>query len=174
MGRGWMAIAGGLILGLVGAFAWAQSDDVADGKALYLDNCSSCHGLIASQSSTPRSRRAATAVLAEVRLVHDPAEGSRRVSLGPGWSRPGGPQLAVAPPYGPTLRGVYGRPAGTVTGFLYSREFLKRLQGVIWTGETLDIWIRDSQGWVPGSMMFYQQPDPEIRRKIIAYLSTAR
>ena len=67
-----------------------------------------------------------------------------------------------------------GRPAGTVEGFLYSREFLKRLQGVIWTRETLDIWITDSQAWVPGSMMFYKQPDPEARRKIIAYLSNAK
>jgi len=45
---------------------------------------------------------------------------------------------------------------------------------VIWTRETLDIWITDSQAWVPGSMMFYTQPDPEARRKIIAYLSNAK
>lgn len=45
---------------------------------------------------------------------------------------------------------------------------------MVWNRDTLDIWIRDSQAWVPGSLMFYTQPDPEIRRKIIAYLSAAR
>jgi hypothetical protein len=79
-------------------------------------------------------------------------------------------RLAVAPPYGPSLRGVYGRQAGTVPGFAYSRAFKHILQGVVWDRGTLDVWIMDSQAWVPGSMMFYKQPDPDMRRKIIAYL----
>jgi len=79
-------------------------------------------------------------------------------------------RLAVAPPYGPPLRDVYGRQAGTVPGFAYSRAFKTILQGVVWDRGTLDVWIMDSQAWVPGSIMFYKQPDPDIRRKIIAYL----
>jgi cytochrome c2 len=82
--------------------------------------------------------------------------------------------LAFAPPYGPPLRGVYGRLAGSVTGFPYSRAFKETLQGVVWTRERLDVWIADSQAWVPGSRMFYQQPDAEIRRKIIMYLEANR
>jgi hypothetical protein len=35
-------------------------------------------------------------------------------------------------------------------------------------------WITNSQAWVPGSMMFYEQPDPEIRRKIITDLEANR
>jgi cytochrome c len=79
-------------------------------------------------------------------------------------------RLAVAPPYGPSLRGAYGRQAGIVPGFAYSRAFMHILQGVVWDRGTLDAWIMDSQAWVPGSMMFYKQPNPDIRRKIITYL----
>jgi len=83
-------------------------------------------------------------------------------------------RVAVAPPYGPSLRGVYGRQAGTVPGFTYSRAFTQILQGVVWDRSTLDAWIMDSQAWVPGSMMFYKQSDPDLRRKIITYLEANR
>lgn len=79
-------------------------------------------------------------------------------------------QLAFAPPFGPNLRGVVGRPAGTAKDFVYSEPFLKALTGMTWDEGTLDWWIRDTQAWVPGTVMFYRQKDPEIRRKIIAYL----
>jgi cytochrome c len=65
---------------------------------------------------------------------------------------------------------VYGRQAGTLTGFAYSRAFKNLLQGVVWDRGTLDAWMMDSQAWVPGSMMFYKQPNPDIRRQIITYL----
>ncbi len=177
MRRRWISLVGGFVLLLLGAPVGGQSDDSADGKVLYLDNCGGCHGLMSSKSSAPRPVRAALASPAGLLLANGRSAAwghSGRVSLDPGFWMKGGTRVAVAPPYGPTLRGVYGRPAGTVEGFLYSREFLKRLQGVIWTRETLDIWIADSQAWVPGSMMFYKQPDPEARRKIIAYLSNAK
>ena len=79
-------------------------------------------------------------------------------------------QIAFAPPFGPNLHGVYGRPAGTVKGFDYSKEFMKTLKGMIWNDAALDVWITNPQAWVPGVYMFYKQPDPEIRRKIILYL----
>jgi len=79
-------------------------------------------------------------------------------------------QLAFAPPFGPNLRGVYGRPAGSVAGFQYSNTFTKTLKGMEWNDAALDVWITNPQAWVPGVYMFYKQPDPEIRRKIILYL----
>ena len=79
-------------------------------------------------------------------------------------------RIAVAPPYGPNLRGVYGRPAGTVKGFVYSSAFLKSLKGMEWNDAALDVWITNPQKWVPGVYMFYKQPDAEVRRKIILYL----
>jgi hypothetical protein len=77
---------------------------------------------------------------------------------------------AFAPPYGPNLRGIYERPAGTVPGYPYSRTFLQTLHGMIWNDSSLDVWLTDTQAWVPGVRMFYAQSDPEIRRKIILYL----
>ena len=35
---------------------------------------------------------------------------------------------------------------------------------------SLDVWITNTQKWVPGVYMFYKQPDPAVRRKIILYL----
>jgi cytochrome c len=79
-------------------------------------------------------------------------------------------ELAFAPPFGPNLRGVVGRIAGTAPGFEYSDAFLARLKGMPWSVEALDVWITNTQAWVPGALMIYKQPDAEIRRKIIAYL----
>ena len=79
-------------------------------------------------------------------------------------------RIAVAPPYGPNLRGVYGRPSGTIQGFGYSSAFLRSLKGMKWNDASLDVWITNPQKWVPGAYMFYKQPDPEVRRKIILYL----
>ena len=129
----------------------AQAQEVSAGQALYRDHCSTCHGLVASEG-TGRQR---ALTLVRVATVPPVTEGE---------------QVAIAPPYGPPLRGVYGRPAGTVEGFTYSRAFKRVLHGVVWDQQTLDRWITDSQAWVPGSLMFYAQPDADIRRRIIAYL----
>jgi cytochrome c len=77
--------------------------------------------------------------------------------------------IAFAPPFGPNLRGVYGREAG-IMQYEYSSVFLKTLKGMEWNDAALDVWITNPQAWVPGVYMFYKQPDPEIRRKIILYL----
>lgn len=72
--------------------------------------------------------------------------------------------------FGPNLRGIVGRQAGTAPDFDYSRAFLKALTGMTWTEGALDWWIRDTQAWVPGTLMFYKLQDAEMRRKIVAYL----
>jgi cytochrome c2 len=133
----------------------AQAQEVSAGQALYRHHCSTCHGLVASEGAG-RQR--------ELTLV--------RVAMLPSVSD--GERVAIAPPYGPPLRGVYGRPAGQVEGFAYSRAFRKVLQGIVWDHQALDRWITDSQAWVSGSLMFYAQPDAEIRRQIIAYLQANR
>ncbi len=79
-------------------------------------------------------------------------------------------RFAIALPYGPPLRGVYGRTAGTMPDFGYSQVFKRVLQDVIWNHDTLERWITDSQKWARGARMFYRQPNPEVRRHIIAYL----
>ncbi|MDP2322690.1 MAG: hypothetical protein Q8N51_01495, partial [Gammaproteobacteria bacterium] len=79
-------------------------------------------------------------------------------------------RLAVSPPYGPSLRGVYGRPAGSVEGFSYSNTFLQTLKGMEWNEATLDVFLTNTQTWVPGIYMFYKQRNADVRRKIIQYL----
>ena len=130
-------------LSLVVAPGRGRSGERADGQTLYLSNCSNCHGVVA------RPRHA-------TRLDVTPV--------------PVTVQLAVALPPGPTLRGVLGREAGTVPGYQYSRAFLAALRGVVWTRATLDRWITDTRAWVPGAIMVYHQPDPDIRARIIDYL----
>lgn len=141
-----------LILGLsalsvvVAATGSAQGDEPVDGRALYLSNCSNCHGVL---SRGGRERLAPRPALLVV---------------------PVGVQLAVALPPGPTLTGVLGREAGTVAGYQYSRAFLAALRGVVWTRAALDRWITDTRAWVPGAFMVYRQPDPDIRARILDYL----
>jgi cytochrome c len=141
-----------LTLGLAGV-ANAQDNDVAEGEKLYVSQCKVCHG--------------------------DNSAGKlgKRAPAGPQWlvAQAGAPVadaglLAFAPPFGPNLRGIVGRPAGTVAEFQYSKAFLAALTGMTWSEGTLDWWIRDTQAWVPGTLMFYKQKDAEVRRKIVAYL----
>jgi cytochrome c2 len=167
---------------LLGTAVSAQESDLTAGKLLYQENCGVCHGMIESDAGyhfpgEPLGQRVQVGMLPSGVLKWALASGNsvyaqhRHVLRRPAAVLTAGDErLAVAPPYGPSLRGVYGRPAGSVPGFAYSRAFKSILQGVVWDGGTLDVWIMDSQAWVPGSMMFYKQPDPDIRRKIIAYL----
>ncbi len=162
------------------AIVAAETGGSAEGNTFYGDNCSICHGVITTRSSQRTQVPAVTAlalltpttptvVSADVAMRVTLHGGKREVLLAKSGTR-----VAVAPPYGPSLRGVFGRPAGSVAGFTYSAEFLRVLRGVVWNRETLNRWITDSQKWVPGSVMYYKQADPEIRRKIIDYLEVAR
>jgi cytochrome c2 len=145
----------------------AHASDVEAGKLLYQDNCSICHGIMESDARHHAPGQSPW----QGAQVHLLLPGAPRLALASADSADADEaRVAVAPPYGPSLRGVYGRQAGTVPGFAYSRAFKQILQGVVWDRSTLDRWIADSQAWVPGSLMFYKQPDPDIRRKIITYL----
>ena len=141
---------------LLGAAVSAHDSDRAAGRQLYQDNCGICHGMMGSDARHQVPGQ----------FPWQPVQVGLRLS--------GAARVAVAPPYGPSLRGVYGRQAGTVPGFAYSRAFKQILQGVVWDQNALDVWIMDSQAWVPGSLMFYKQPDPDIRREIITYLAANR
>jgi cytochrome c2 len=168
---------------LLGIAVRVQESDLAAGKSLYQDNCSTCHGITALDAryhfpGEPMWQLVQAGIMPSVAPRWALTSGtSVYANLMHAMRSPSAPtpatddeRLAVAPPYGPSLRGVYGRQAGTVPGFAYSRAFKNILQGVVWDRGTLDTWIMDSQAWVPGSMMFYKQPNPDIRRQIITYL----
>ena len=71
---------------------------------------------------------------------------------------------------GPMHRGVYGRKAGTVSGFRYSRA-LKALD-VTWNEETLDEWLTNPTAFAPGTSMGFRLGKAEERKAVIAYLKS--
>jgi cytochrome c len=158
-----IGIAAVAAMGLAGG-ALAQDNDLAEGEKLYISQCRVCHG---DNSGGKLGGRA------PLRLALAGAGHGAGASAGGSATRTDAPGLlAFAPPFGPNLRGIVGRLAGTYPEFEYSKPFLKALTGMTWTEGTLDWWIRDTQAWVPGTIMFYKQKDPEIRRKIIVYLAS--
>jgi cytochrome c2 len=150
-------------LGTAG-FANAQDSALAEGEKLYTAQCQICHGRVDHQASESAPGR--------VRLAMNQVAGSTLSDVSPRLvPEAGAPErVAVAMPFGPNLRGIVGRPAGTVEGYSYSAALTKSLKGMEWNEAALNVWITDPQAWVPGVFMFYKQRDAEVRRKIILYL----
>jgi cytochrome c2 len=142
--------------------AYAQDGDLAEGRKLYEKECIPCHGDNATETTGQRAIprwQVARAISPHLR---------------PSVTDIGETQVAVAPPFGPHLRGVFGRVAGSVEGFQYSENFLNSLKGMIWDEGSLDVWLTSTQSWVQGVTMYYSQKNPEIRRKIILYLKESK
>jgi cytochrome c len=72
---------------------------------------------------------------------------------------------------GPTLHGLFGREAGTLEGFDYSDAM--REAGIVWSEETLDAFLEDPRGMVPGTIMVFWGLHADDRRRVIAYLKSA-
>jgi cytochrome c len=73
---------------------------------------------------------------------------------------------------GPRHCGLFGRRAGTVPGFDYS-EAMKR-SGIVWNEKTLDRFLADPGGTVPGTTMTYAGiAEPRERAALIAWLRSA-
>ncbi len=73
---------------------------------------------------------------------------------------------------GPHLNGVFGRLAGTVTGFRYS-DHMKRANadGLVWTFETLDAFLENPKSLVSATRMnFRGLKKAQDRADILAYL----
>ncbi|NKB49404.1 MAG: c-type cytochrome [Alphaproteobacteria bacterium] len=69
---------------------------------------------------------------------------------------------------GPKHQGLHGRRAGGVEGFDYSPALQK--SEVIWTDDTIDRWLENPQGFIPGQRMNIRVPKATDRADIIAYL----
>jgi cytochrome c len=70
---------------------------------------------------------------------------------------------------GPTLAGLFGRKAGTVKGYKYSKAM--RTKGVVWSEKTLDAYLTKPKAYVPGTKMIYSGLRRAAdRRDLIAYL----
>ncbi len=77
----------------------------------------------------------------------------------------------VTMPLGPRLTGVYGREAGIMDNYPYSRGFRAMIENPwVWDEESLDLWLTSSQAFIRGSTMFLKVEDADVRQKIIGYL----
>lgn len=71
---------------------------------------------------------------------------------------------------GPTLAGVYGRKAAQVSNFSYTAGM--RSSGLTWDETTLDRYLANPSGVVPGTTMAVGSLSDADRDAIVAYLKT--
>ena len=69
---------------------------------------------------------------------------------------------------GPRHKNVYGRKAGSLPDYNYSPAL--KQSNFTWNDQTLDKWLADPQGFVPGSKMFYHLENPKDRADVIQFL----
>ncbi len=71
---------------------------------------------------------------------------------------------------GPSLAEVYGRKAGSASGFLRYSDALRK-SGVTWNEHALDAWLANPARFIPhNEMTFAGVKDPQARSDLIAYL----
>jgi cytochrome c len=68
---------------------------------------------------------------------------------------------------GPRLAGVFGRKAGSVTGFEYSVGL--KNSGLTWNEATLEKWLADPDSIAPDTKMDFHVPKAQERADLIAY-----
>ena len=74
---------------------------------------------------------------------------------------------------GPSLHGLWGRHAGSLSSFSRFSPALKS-SAVVWSDETLEQWLADPQAFVPGNrMLFRGVPGDQDRADLIAFLRDA-
>lgn len=74
---------------------------------------------------------------------------------------------------GPSLANLLGRKAGAAPGFQRYSDALQK-SGVVWDEKTLDAWLHDPAGFIPGNVMtFPGLKDEKLRRDLIQYLKVA-
>jgi cytochrome c len=69
---------------------------------------------------------------------------------------------------GPRLRGVFGRTAGTVSGFAYSAALQK--SHIVWNDTTLERWLTDPDTMVPDNDMGFRVARPQERLDLVRFL----
>lgn len=70
---------------------------------------------------------------------------------------------------GPNLHDIFGRQAGSLSGFAYSKALANA--GFTWTPERVEEWLANPKSYLPGNnMSFTGIRKPEDRHAVIAYL----
>lgn len=87
-------------------------------------------------------------------------------------SGPDAREANVPTKVGPSLKGVIGRPAGSLDGYKFSESLRK--SGLTWDRPTLDRWLEKPAALVPGTIMVYAGVQKEAdRNALLAYLEAA-
>lgn len=75
---------------------------------------------------------------------------------------------------GPHLNALFGRPAGSIDGFRYSRQFVAAGEdGLVWTPETLAEFLAKPRDYIKGTRMSFQGfRDEGEAEAVAAYLQT--
>jgi cytochrome c len=75
---------------------------------------------------------------------------------------------------GPHLNDLFGRTAGTIDGFRYSRQFVAAgAEGLVWTPETLHDFLMKPRDYIKGTRMsFAGYRDEDDIAAVTAYLQT--
>lgn len=73
---------------------------------------------------------------------------------------------------GPRLNGIFGRRAGSLTDFKYSKSMARMgSDGLVWTLETLDVYVENPKALVSGTRMNYRgMADAQGRADLLAFL----
>lgn len=73
---------------------------------------------------------------------------------------------------GPRLNGLFGRRAGALEDFTYSKSMARKgADGLTWTLETLDAYVHNPKALISGTRMNYRgMADPEARRALLAFI----
>lgn len=73
---------------------------------------------------------------------------------------------------GPHLVGIFGRTAGAVEGFRYSKAMSE--SGIVWNEETIAAYLRDPKGYIKGNRMAFAglKKDEDVAN-VIAFMKEA-
>jgi len=69
---------------------------------------------------------------------------------------------------GPSHHNVFGRAAGSVANYSYSAAL--ESSNIVWNETTLDQWLANPQGLVPGTKMMFSVDNAQDRADVIAFL----
>ena len=83
-----------------------------------------------------------------------------------------GPGNTVNVQRGPSLMGIFGRPAGSGSNFSYTKALGE--SGLTWNPASLDRFLKSPTTTVPGTAMPIPVPNAGDRLAVIAYLSTLK
>ena len=67
---------------------------------------------------------------------------------------------------GPSLVGIFGRPAASLAGFNGYSAALKD-SGIVWDESAMDRWLRDPAGLMPGNLMAYAGLASDVDRALL-------